>query len=48
VAERKVEVYFDPAPNAYKFRADYPAGENAPIVIDGVKVGEVTVDDLMQ
>jgi Uma2 family endonuclease len=47
VVERKVEVYFDPTPNAYKFRADYPAGENVPIVIDGINLGEIAVDDLL-
>jgi hypothetical protein len=27
VVERKVEVYFDPTSNGYKFRAEYLAGE---------------------
>jgi hypothetical protein len=47
VVERKVEVYFDPTPNAYKFRVDYPAGENVPIVIDGINLGEIAVNDLL-
>ena len=47
VVERKVEVYFDPTPNAYKVRADYPAGENVPIVIDGINLGEIAVNDLL-
>ena len=47
VVERKVEVYFDPTPNCYKVRADYPAGENVPIVIDGINLGEIAVVDLL-
>ena len=47
VVERKVEVYFDPAPNGYKSRTDYLVGENVPVVIGGIRIGEIRVDDLM-
>lgn len=47
VVERKVEVYSDPTPEGYKFRSEYGAGEQVPLVIDGVIVGNVAVDDLL-
>jgi Uma2 family endonuclease len=47
VVERKVEVYSDPTPNGYQFRAEYPAGEKVPVFIDGARLGEIPVDDLM-
>lgn len=47
VVDRKVEVYLDPAPNGYKLRSDYAAGEKVPVVIDGVRVDDIAVDDLM-
>jgi Uma2 family endonuclease len=47
MVEPKVEVYFDPSPIAYKFRADHAVGEKVPVVIDGVGIGEILVDDLM-
>ena len=47
VVDRKVEVYSDPTPNGYKLRSDYAAGEHVPVVIDGVRVADIAVDDLM-
>ena len=47
VMERKVEVYFDPTPNGYKSQANYAVGETVPVVIDGTKVGDIAVDDII-
>jgi Uma2 family endonuclease len=47
VVERKVEVYLDPAPTGYKSQANYAAGDKVPVVIDGVKVDEIPVDELL-
>jgi Uma2 family endonuclease len=47
VAERKVEVYFDPAPTAYKFRSDYAVGEKVSLFIGGISVAEIPVSDLL-
>jgi Uma2 family endonuclease len=47
VVERKVEVYFDPTPNGYRVRADYSAGEMVPLVIGGIRLGDIPVDDLL-
>jgi Uma2 family endonuclease len=47
VIERTVEVYLDPTPNGYRHRATYPAGATVPIVIDGIQLGSIAVDDLL-
>jgi Uma2 family endonuclease len=47
VVERKVEVYFDPTPNGYTSRADYSVGEKVPMVIAGIGLGDIPVDDLL-
>jgi hypothetical protein len=47
VIDRQVEVYLDPTPNGYKFRATYAFGEKVPFVVDGVNLGDIAVDDLM-
>jgi Uma2 family endonuclease len=47
VIDCQVEVYLDPTPNGYKFRANYVVGEKVPLVIDGVNLGDIGVDDLM-
>ena len=47
MVERKVEGYSDPTPAGYKFRSEYEVGEQVPLVIDGLRVGNVAVDDLL-
>lgn len=50
VADRVVEVYTDPDPTAdppaYRARTDYPAGQDVPLVLDGVTVAVLPVADL--
>ena len=43
----RVEVYTDPGPEGYRLRTDYVSGMNVPLVIDGVVVGEIRVDDIL-
>lgn len=49
--DRRVEVYTDPTGPAdlpqYQTRQDYPAGTAVPVVLDGVAVGTVPVDELL-
>ena len=47
VIDRKVEVYFDATPSGCKFRAEYAVGEQVPLVIDGIELGDIAVNDLM-
>jgi Uma2 family endonuclease len=47
VNERQVEVYRDPTPNGNQIRTDFRAGEKVPIVIDGIGIGDIAVDDLL-
>jgi hypothetical protein len=47
VVDRKVEVYSDPASDGYRSRSDYAAGDNVPVVIDGVEIAKIAVDYLM-
>ena len=47
MVERKVKVYLDPTPTGYKSQANYAAGDKVPVVIDGVKVDEIPVDELL-
>lgn len=44
---RQVEVHTDPAPAGYQSRTDYRPGQDVPVVIDGVEVGRIPVDDLL-
>jgi Uma2 family endonuclease len=44
---RQVEAYHDPAPVGYRICATCTSGEKIPVVIDGVTVGEIAVDDLL-
>jgi Uma2 family endonuclease len=50
VADRAVEVYADPDPAAdppaYRTRADYPAGRDVPLVLDGATAAVLPVADL--
>ena len=47
VVARVVEVYFGPGANGYPLHVDYGAGENVPVVLDGVQVGSIAVDDML-
>lgn len=49
--DRRVEVYTDPTGPAdlpqYRTRQDYPPGAAVPVVLDGVTVGTVPVEELL-
>jgi Uma2 family endonuclease len=44
---RQVEVYSEPMTDGYQARVDYAAGQSVPVVLDGVKVGIIVVDDIL-
>jgi Uma2 family endonuclease len=41
--DNQVEVYSDPAPDGYKARRDFKAGDEIPVVIDGIDLGRLPV-----
>ena len=43
---REIEVYSDPTTDGYATRVDYAAGEQIPVVVDGVTIGVVAVADV--
>lgn len=49
--DRQVEVYTDPdpaaTPPAYRRRADYHPGDDAPVVLDGTAVGSIPASELL-
>lgn len=47
LVDRQVEVYSDPHQAGYRSRTDYQPGQQVPVVIDGVEVGRIPVDDLL-
>jgi Uma2 family endonuclease len=47
LVDRQVEVYTDPTPGGYASRKDYGPGTSVPLVIDGVEVGQIAVDDIL-
>jgi Uma2 family endonuclease len=47
LVDRQVEVYTGPRPDGYAFRTIYRPGQAIPVVLDGVEVGRVPVDDLL-
>jgi Uma2 family endonuclease len=51
IPEEQVEVYTDPsgdcAEPAYRQRRDYHRGASVPLVLDGVEVGRIGVNDLL-
>ena len=47
LAERKVEVYSEPAASDYQQRQDYDADAEVPVVLDGQEVGRLAVRDLL-
>ncbi len=47
LADRVVEVYTGPKAGGYTSRDDYTPGMNVPVVIGGVTVGQIAVDDML-
>ena len=47
LVDRQVEVYTEPDSGGYATRVDYRSGQDVPVVIDGVVVGQIAVDDLV-
>ena len=44
---RRVEVYTDPSPAGYASCQFFVAGQDVPVVIDGVVVGRIVVSDIL-
>ncbi len=47
LVDRQVEVYAGPHSGGYATRADYRSGQQVPVVLDGVIVDQIAVDDLL-
>jgi Uma2 family endonuclease len=47
VDDRRVEVYSQPTPSAYRTRTDYAPGLSVPLVLDGTAVASIAVADLL-
>jgi Uma2 family endonuclease len=47
LVDRQVEVYADPDQMSYRSHTDYRPGQDVPVVIGGVEVGRIPVDDLL-
>ncbi len=47
LVHRQVEVFTDPGPEGYRSRAVYAEGQSVPVVIDGQRLGEIDVVDLL-
>ena len=47
LVDRQVEVHSNPRPDDYATHEVYRAGEQVPVVLDGVTVGHIAVDDLL-
>ena len=47
LVDRQVEVYSGPRPDGYATRIDYRSGQHVPVVLDGVIVGQIAVDDML-
>jgi Uma2 family endonuclease len=45
--DRRVEVYTDPNETGYRGHVDYPRGSHVPVLLDGVALGTLAVDDLL-
>ncbi|MHB1558035.1 MAG: Uma2 family endonuclease [Isosphaeraceae bacterium] len=45
--KRCVEVHTDPGPEGYRSQQDYHPGAVVPVTIDGVRLGEIAVDDIL-
>jgi Uma2 family endonuclease len=47
LVDRQVEVYAFPTPAGYSGPQAYLPGNTVPVVLDGVVVGKITVDDIL-
>jgi Uma2 family endonuclease len=47
LVDRQVEVYTKPGPQGYQSRVDYKPGQDFPVIINGVDVGRIRVDDIL-
>ena len=47
LVDRQVEVYSGPRPDGYATCDVYRSGQQVPVVLDGVIVGQIAVDDLL-
>jgi Uma2 family endonuclease len=47
LVDRQIEVYSGPSPAGYGSRVDFREGQNVPVVIEDVEVGQVDVADVL-
>ncbi len=47
LVDSQIEVYSDPTSTGYSSRVDFLAGQSVPVVISGVQVGTIAVDDVL-
>jgi Uma2 family endonuclease len=47
LVDRQVEVYSGPRPDGYATCDVYRSGQHVPLVLDGVVVGQIAVDDIL-
>jgi Uma2 family endonuclease len=47
LVDGQIEVYSNPNSAGYSSRVDFVAGQDVPVVIDGVQVGIIAVDDIL-
>jgi Uma2 family endonuclease len=47
LVERQIEVYSSPSTAGYSSRVDFLEGQNVPVVIEGVEVGQIVVADVL-
>ena len=45
--ESQIEVYTEPATDGYGAMRAYKAGEDVPVVLDGVEIGQIAVSDIL-
>ncbi len=45
--DRRVEVYTDPNETGYRGHVDYPRGSQMPVLVDGVALAALAVDELL-
>jgi len=43
----QVELYTDPSPTGYRSKEEFKAGEDVPLVVEGVVVGRIPVADIL-
>lgn len=47
LVDRRIEVYSQPRPDGYGLCTIYGPGDSIPVVLDGVEVGRIPVDDML-